>query len=58
MRLVELDALVTFIKDWGQNQPVSCLEIGYELSAFRWGGRYTLLSELLLRVVRGLFGDS
>ena len=22
----------------GQNRPVSCLEIGYELPVFRWGG--------------------
>ena len=35
MGLVLLDALVTFIKVRGQNRPVSCLEIGYELQVRR-----------------------
>ena len=38
MKPVDLDALVTFIKVWG-SESTGCLEIGYELSVFKWGGR-------------------
>ncbi len=34
MRLADIDVLVTFIKVWGQNRPVNCLETCYKVQVF------------------------